>query len=370
MAHKIALFVYDFPHRKSHDFIIELAVRRGKNFCVIAAPRKELNVDRRKYFDCSIGMAPPISAEELCRYLGVPYFSVEHEDCYKIEELRKCFDFELGLIAGARIIPGDVIKIFPKGIVNFHPGLIPQTSGLDAFYYSVIKNVEMGVTVHLIDERVDAGGLVFFESLDVGLTDTPEIVQFNNYQLQIKALRRLIDILDFDELKVVPLNRPFKNSPLTSEQKFDALNAYPAWRARQYHIRERQKLFKACVVGDLRSVLDVVEVCPELLESVTPEGWTPLIISSFNGHIDIVEYLLSKGANVNACGFKGTTVFMYAKSQFVNKVDALPPLLSLLIRFGADIDRCDMHGLTVLDYVELAGDKRLLEILRSLEIRK
>ena len=73
------------------------------------------------------------------------------------------FRVKTAIISGARIIKRDVIKLFANGIVNFHPGMIPETSGLDSFHHSIAQNCSMGVTVHLIDHRVDAGKFIFFE---------------------------------------------------------------------------------------------------------------------------------------------------------------------------------------------------------------
>lgn len=367
MGCKIALFAYDFPHRKSHDFIVELNIRIGKEFCVIAAPRKDLSVDRRKYLSFDIDVAPPLSAQYLCERLGVPFYAVEHEDFSKISELQSNLGFQLGLIAGARIIPEDTIRVFPEGVVNFHPGLIPQTSGLDAFYYSIINDVDMGVTVHFIDEKVDAGDLIFFEPLAVNLNEPPEVVSFNNYQLQIIALRRFLTDWQGGCIARSPLIRPRKNVPLKPDQKIDVLHRFPKWRSRRYDLMQQKLLFAACKSSDYKCVVDIMSSSPELLEARTSEGWTPLIISAFNGHYEIVEFLLDRGANVNACGLKGTTVFMYAKSQFLHKVDRLPALLLLLIQKGADLRRCDMTGLTVFDYVRHAGDFKMLELLYSAE---
>lgn len=367
MGCKIALFAYDFPHRKSHDFIVELNIKIGKEFCVIAAPRKDLSVDRRKYLNFEIETAPPLSARYLCERLGVPFYALEHENFSGISEIQSELGFKLGLIAGARIIPAKTIEIFPEGIVNFHPGLIPQTSGLDAFYYSIINDVDMGVTAHFIDEKVDAGDLIFFEPLTVSLNEPPEVVSFNNYQLQIIALRKFLADWQGGCIARTPLIRPHKNLPLRPDQKIEVLQRFPKWRYRRYSLMRQRLLFAACKSGDYKGVADVMGSDPELLEALTPEGWTPLIVSAFNGHYEIVEFLLDMGANVNACGLKGTTVFMYAKSQFMHKVDRLPALLALLIRKGADLRRCDMNGLTVFDYLKRAGDMKLLELLYGAE---
>ena len=46
------------------------------------------------------------------------------------------------------------------GILNFHPGLLPDIRGLDSVLWSIEKNYPIGVTAHLINNKIDAGKLV------------------------------------------------------------------------------------------------------------------------------------------------------------------------------------------------------------------
>lgn len=363
----IALFAYDFPHRKTNDFIIELLVRFGTSFCVLAAPARKLEVDRFVYYPQSLKASQPVDTRTLCQSLNIPFYSVGHEDAQRIAELKVQHAFTLGVVAGARIIPSKVIDIFSGGIINFHPGLIPETSGLDSFYYTIAKNVQAGVTAHFIDARVDAGELIFFEPLPIGPEDTPEIINFNNSQLQIMALRKVLDFLDAGTTpKTVPLSRPKKNPPMRSEEKIATLQKFAAWRASMFLLQQKEKLFKSCELGRLDPIHKIIAAHPSLLEAHTPQGWTPLVLAAFNGHKPIVEYLLGQGANPNACGLKGTTVLMYAKNRLLHNPAADFTIVELLIAYGADMLRCDMYGRTILDYVREAGDYQLLEKLELL----
>ena len=48
--------------------------------------------------------------------------------------------FDLGIIAGSRIIKKKVINEFKIGILNMHPGLLPLNRGLDTHKWAVFKN--------------------------------------------------------------------------------------------------------------------------------------------------------------------------------------------------------------------------------------
>ncbi len=70
-------------------------------------------------------------------------------------------------------IPGDVIAKLPKGIVNFHFGLLPQYRGADAIFWQ-IKNKEDygGISVHKIDAGFDTGPIIHIERVPILHTDT------------------------------------------------------------------------------------------------------------------------------------------------------------------------------------------------------
>lgn len=357
----IALFVYDFPHRKSNDFLLELVAAGFRNITVLAAPKKVLRTsDEGSYFYRSLVHPSAPDMRELCARLGIVFHRVEHGDSVRIGEIVRESRCELGIIGGARIIPSKVISLFDRGVINFHPGKIPETSGLDAFFYSVRKDVPVGVTTHFIDGRVDAGHQIWFDETMVGPEDSIEVVIENSYALQRLALRRLLRIIADDGLiPRLPVNRWRKNEPMTTQQKWDVVSMFPAWRARHFCRQTVSSLFEACASGLPEQAAKILDSNPSFIEVRDGNYWTPLIVASYNQHLPVVEQLLSRGANASAAGRKGTTVAMYAKTKLLNREGADYRLLDLLIAAGADLAARDVFGKSVMDYVSAAGDERM-----------
>ena len=239
------------------------------------------------------------------------------------------------------------LRLLDEGIVNFHPGPIPQTSGLDAFYYSIKTRADAGVTTHFIDARVDAGQQIYFDPVELHTHDTPESVLEKTYLLQIIALRRFLSERSNNTLVSEPVDRPTKNKPMVLEEKQAMLDQFQAWKAYRIGVQVQAKFHTCCRQGDTDSVLALLENCPSLLEVRTKEGWTPLILAAFAQHGELVEVLLERGANPNATGLKGTTALMYAKTALLDEENPDTAILDSLIKAGADPMRCDMHGKTV-----------------------
>lgn len=353
MSPKVALFAYDFPHRKTHDFILEILAGGCTGLCVIAAPKKALkHNDPHLYYSESLQRPPPLPTEQLCRNLGLPFFRMAHDDAAGMTDVLKSHGIASAIVSGARIIPGAVISLFRDGVVNFHPGKIPETSGLDALYHTIRQNIALGVTTHYIDHRVDAGKLIRFDELSVGPTDTPEIVIENQYQLQLTALRRYVR--DFLEGVVVsePIDRPRKNEPLSPEEKTSLISRFPAWRASRFAAQQLARLLLACETGDSNSISSLLSITPDLINQANEKGWSPLVVACFHQQIGAARELIERGADVNHTNHKGTSVLMYAKTKMMTPGIKNFELLDLLLSSGAAIHHQDMAGKTVLDYVK------------------
>ena len=84
---------------------------------------------------------------------------------------------------------------------------------------------------------------------------------------------------------------------------------------------------------------------PELYRDVDIKddgGWTPLIIASSAGHMDIVQMLVEKGAKVNEVTDEGRSPLLYAASKGRENI------ASFLLSHGADPNKGDKLGATPL----------------------
>jgi folate-dependent phosphoribosylglycinamide formyltransferase PurN len=362
----IALFAYSFPHRKTHDFLLEIKLAGYINVIVFAAPWKRLRSTKsEKLFFGEIRTAKSLNTRDICRALDFQYCEVEHDDFYQISNLVKNNKITTGLVAGARILKKDIINLFENGIVNFHPGKLPETSGLDATFYSLKNRVPLGVTCHLIDHRVDAGYFLFFEELLLSLEDSIEIIIENNYQLQIIALRKFLKNLLMKKTVPSAIHRPQKNVPMMLDEKLKVLAEFSSWKSYIYFQQTKNKFFNAIKSGSLDEVINILNDIPSMIESRSNEGWTALIVASFHHRTEMVKLLISRGADPNETGKLGTTVLMYAKSKLVDQVEFDPTILDLLIKSGADLMRTDCFGKSIFDYVISSGNRALITYFKS-----
>jgi len=68
----------------------------------------------------------------------------------------------LGILASyGQIIPGKLIRVFPHGIINIHPSLLPQLRGPSPIENTILSGLKKsGVSIMLLDDKTDHGPII------------------------------------------------------------------------------------------------------------------------------------------------------------------------------------------------------------------
>ena len=188
------LFAYDFPHRKTQDFIFYLNYYNFKLDVVIGAPKELLDIPEQQYHS-SVPIIGIHDTREICWKMNIPYFMMGHnsEECLHLLDQKKP---KLGLIAGARILKKEVIDKFSLGIINFHPGGIPECRGLDTAHWIEHDNLPVAVTSHFIDGRVDGGWIIKRQEFDRSVKCTLQDIGSLLYYGQLAIFRESISAVN------------------------------------------------------------------------------------------------------------------------------------------------------------------------------
>ncbi len=89
------------------------------------------------------------------------------------------------------------------------------------------------------------------------------------------------------------------------------------------------------------------------------KGYSPLMLASYHGHLDITALLLSWGGDANDSDFGGNTLLMGAAFKGHGGI------VRLLLSHGADIDLTNEKGLSAALYAQMFGRGDVLKILRK-----
>ncbi len=201
----VGLFAYDFPHIKTTDFMIALEKHHGLS-CVLAAPWRQLNIPSLEN-RTRVKREPPFHPKEIAELLGIPYHSVVHnsEEC---RVLIKKYHLDVGFIGGARILKDKIIKTFNYGIVNVHPGLLPENRGLDTLQWAMYLDIPQGITVHFINYRVDAGRIISRNNMPLFKDDSIYDVEQRLYDHQVALIEPTLKTIKNKKIGDFNLIRP------------------------------------------------------------------------------------------------------------------------------------------------------------------
>jgi phosphoribosylglycinamide formyltransferase-1 len=97
---------------------------------------------------------------------------------------------DLVVLAGfMRIVGPEVVAAFEGRILNVHPALLPAFPGTSAVADALTWGVKVtGVTVHLVDEQVDHGPVVFQEAIAVLDDDTWDSLEARVHEVEHRLL--------------------------------------------------------------------------------------------------------------------------------------------------------------------------------------
>jgi len=155
------------------------------------------------------------------------------------------------------------------------------------------------------------------------------------------------------------------------------------------------ELHEAAVTGHLGRVKLLVEQDPSQAQSFSPDGFPVIALAAFLGHLEVVEYLFSKGADVNASASNGSgynsmtasvanghaKVVSWLLAHGANPNYRYGPghtplleaaangrleIVKLLFDHGADLNAKSDDGKTALSVAEERGHTAIADFLRKL----
>lgn len=121
----------------------------------------------------------------------------------------------------------------------------------------------------------------------------------------------------------------------------------------------RTALMSAAMIGS-REILDYLISKDALLEAADHVGNKALHYGATQGHLEVIESLIDAGANMDSTNANGEVpLFMAARQGHWKTIE-------LLIDSGADTETADYTGRGLMDYAKMAKDRRIARKLQKL----
>ena len=136
---------------------------------------------------------PKAYSIERAKKLGIPLRMITREEFKSKTFVKEMLDLHIDLIVLAGFlwkIPENLVKAFPKKIVNIHPALLPKYGG-KGFYGEHVheavvaaKEAFSGITIHYVDEMYDNGEIILQAYVGLSEKETPDSLAAKIHQLE------------------------------------------------------------------------------------------------------------------------------------------------------------------------------------------
>lgn len=179
--HKIGIITYQSPHLKTEQVLNSFLLNDsagGGDLCLYALPFVSRE-ERAVLFSHRPKQSEAISAKEIAAKWNLKY-----QECASDAEIPN--ECDIYVITGCGILSQECLK--GKKVLNAHPGIIPNSRGLDSFKWAILEDRPLGVTLHYINEEVDSGEIVAVMPTQVYESDTLHTLARRHYENEIALI--------------------------------------------------------------------------------------------------------------------------------------------------------------------------------------
>jgi ankyrin repeat protein len=118
-------------------------------------------------------------------------------------------------------------------------------------------------------------------------------------------------------------------------------------------------MFEAAALGRAQTVRDWIESDAALLNACSPDGFTALALAAYFGHAEVVLYLVTQGAEVNAVANNAMRVMPLHSAVAGGHVH----IARVLVAEGADVNAPQHMGWRPLHAAARNGDMEMVAML-------
>lgn len=198
---KIALLMNEHAYA-GREYLSSL-IREDLDFDIIVFDSSIGRIDVFEEDRCG-GLWTPSQIEEL--YQGRKVYSFSSLKSIDLIEHLKSSSYDLAIQGGVGILKNEVIQLFSRGILNFHPGALPEYRGCTVPEWQIFHEKRVMVTCHFIAEGIDAGDVIEIKDLDLDYSSYESMrgtIYPKTAKFVVEILRRFINS---EKIEAVPQN--------------------------------------------------------------------------------------------------------------------------------------------------------------------
>lgn len=160
MPSKQFVFMVLEEHPYGREMLMQLMDAGHYPMAVIEEASDIAEEEKGKFLERIKGHRVAPTFTELLEGKDIPRYKVPHHNKKTCRLLLQELNPDLGVLGGTRIIRDRILRIPQGGMLNAHPGLLPEVRGSASPAWSVYYDIPIGATCHFIDPGIDTGDIV------------------------------------------------------------------------------------------------------------------------------------------------------------------------------------------------------------------
>ena len=174
MSDKTFVFMVLEEHPYGREMLMQLMNAGHIPMAIIEEASDIAEEEKGKFLERIKGHRVAPTFTELIEGHDVPRYKVPHHNKKTCRLLLEELSPDLGVLGGTRIIRDRILRIPKDGMLNAHPGLLPDVRGSASPAWSVYYDIPIGSTAHFIDPGIDTGDIVGKREIPIYRGDTYE----------------------------------------------------------------------------------------------------------------------------------------------------------------------------------------------------
>jgi len=168
--------IFAFLLLKEHPYgreMLKQILSQGFVPAIIISEDSEIGDEEREKFLKRIEGNPiaPTIEEQLndlaASGINVPHIEVPIHNSEEVMPHLRDLKLDLVVFGGTRIIRGEILDYPTDGVINSHPGLLPECRGSASPAWSVYHDIPIGSSTHFCDNGIDTGHLLLRREVPV-----------------------------------------------------------------------------------------------------------------------------------------------------------------------------------------------------------
>jgi folate-dependent phosphoribosylglycinamide formyltransferase PurN len=125
--------------------------------------------------------------------------------------LLKQYNIKYLINCGAGIFRSKIVNLPNLYIINAHAGKLPDFRNMNVVEWALMNNMPVVGTIHLIDNGIDTGAILYEEVLDLCLTKNIDLIKEQAFDLVIKLIGSVVINLEMGLIYPKPQSKLGKN---------------------------------------------------------------------------------------------------------------------------------------------------------------